>query len=236
MRRPPLILAALLLATTALAADPAPAAPVYFSAAGFDWHAVVPAPPAHDSLTAQAEREVATMLDHRRTADQVALARHYEKYDGFMFLTEVLGCPCTAETLPRTGAIMRQVWTECRPTIDAAKAAWNRPRPYIDNPALNPVVEKPNNASYPSGHAYGSALLAAIFTAALPEHAADWQKEAQLVRWSRLFGGAHYPSDVVSGQLLGEAVARELLKSPKMQQAVEEMRAEIRTCLLKKAA
>ena len=236
MKRFPLLPAVLLFASAAFAADPAPAAPEYFDAARFDWHAVVPPPPVPGSTTAEAEREVALMLDHQRSAAQVALAKRYEKYDCFLFLTDVLGRPCTPEALPRTAAIMQQVWVECRPPVDAAKAAWNRPRPYIDNPALNPVVDKPNNASYPSGHAFGSSLLAVVLTAAFPEHAADWQQEAQLVRWSRLLGGAHYPSDVLAGRLLGEAVARELLRSPRMQAAIEEIRAELRAHRLKKAA
>ena len=62
------------------------------------------------------------------------------------------------------------------------------------------------------------------------------EKQAALVRWSRVIGGAHYPSDVAAGKILGEIVARELLKSPKMQQALAEIRAEIYAHLRKKAA
>lgn len=237
MKHPIFLLAVLASATAARAADPAPVvAPEFFHAAGFDWRAVVTAPPAQDSITAQGERELAVMLDTTRTPGQAALAKRYEKFDEFSLMAPVLGDWCTAQNLPRTHAIFQQIHRECRPTVEAAKAGYNRPRPYIYDPTLHPVVEKSATTTYPSGHAYSAACIAAVLTVLFPEHAADWDKQATLVRWSRVVGGAHYPSDVAAGKILGEAVAREMLKSPKMQQALAEIRAEVGSYLHKKAA
>lgn len=220
----------------ARAADPAPVPPEFFPAAGFDWRAVVPPPPAEDSIAAQGEHELATQLDAARTPEQAALAKRYERFDEFSLMVPVLGDWCTAQNLPRTRAIFQQIHRECRPTVDAAKAAWSRARPYTYNPALHPAVARPANCTYPSGHAYSSSYIAAVLAAAFPEHATGWEKQAALVRWSRVVGGAHYPSDVVAGKILGEAVARELLKSPAMQQAIAAIRAEAAPYLHKKAA
>ncbi|SDR80022.1 phosphatase PAP2 family protein [Opitutus sp. GAS368] len=229
------LLVALAFVLAARAADPA--APEYFNAAGFDWRAVVSPPPADDSVAGRADQEMVVQLDLHRTPEQVVLAKHYEKsLDEFTFMAPVLGEWCTAEALPRTRAFFRQANAETRPVIDAAKTAWNRPRPYIFNPDLHPAVEKPNNASYPSGHAYTSSWMAALLSATLPEFAHDWERQAALIRWSRLVGGAHYPADVTAGKILGEAVARDLLKSPKLQHDLEEVRAELRAHLHKKAA
>lgn len=237
MKPPVLLLAVLAAATSGLAADPAPVvAPEFFHAAGFDWRAVVTAPPAPDSISAQGEHELAVMLDTTRTPGQVALAKRYEQFDEFSLMAPVLGDWCTAQNLPRTHAIFQQIYRECRPTIEAAKAGYNRPRPSVYDPALRPAVAKPVTTSYPSGHAYSAACIAAVLAAVFPEHAADWEKQAALVRWSRVVGGAHYPSDVIAGKILGEAVARELLRSPRMQQAVAEIRAECAPYLHKKAA
>ena len=237
MKRFPLLPAVLLFASAAFAADPAPAAPEYFDAARFDWHAVVPPPPADDSFAGRADQEIVNQLDAHRTPEQAALARRYEKtVDVFMLLAPVLGDWCTPENLPRTTAFFKQAYAESRPVVDAAKTAWNRPRPYIFNPALQPAVDKPNNASYPSGHAFVSSWMAALLSVALPEHAADWTRQAALIRWTRLAGGAHYPADVTAGRILGETVGRELLKSPKLQRALEEVRAELLAHLQKKAA
>lgn len=237
MIRPIFLLAVLSLVPAARAADPAPAAaPEFFHAAGFDWRAVVPPPPAGDSIAAQGERELAVMLDTTRTPEQAALAKHYEKFDESSLMAPVLGDWCTAQNLPRTHAIFQQVYREARSTIEAAKAAWNRARPYLENPALHPAVDRSATAAYPSGHAYSASCYAALLAAAFPEHAAEWEKQAALVRWSRVVGGAHYPSDVIAGKILGEAVARELLKSPAMQRAIAEIRAEAAPYLHKKAA
>lgn len=237
MIRPIFLLAVLSLVPAALAADPAPAAaPEFFHAAGFDWRAVVPPPPVEDSIAAQGEHELAVMLDAARTPGQTALAKHYEKFDELTLMVPVLGDWCMAQNLPRTHAIFQQIYRECRPTIEAAKGGYNRRRPYLNDPALHPAVDKPVTTSYPSGHAYSATCIAAVLTAVFPEHAADWAKQAALVRWSRVVGGAHYPSDVIAGKILGEAVARELLKSPAMQQAITEIRAETALFFREKAA
>jgi hypothetical protein len=70
-------------------------------------------------------------------------------------------------------------------------------------------------------------MYAVILTALLPEHAADWERESEQVRLGRVYGGAHYLTDVIAGQRLGTAVGQELLKTPATQQALEEIRAEI---------
>ena len=236
MKHPIFLLAVLSFATAARAADPSPVAPEFFHAANFDWRAVLAPPPAEDSIAAQGEHELARVLDAARTPEQAALAKHYEKFDEFSLMAPVLGDWCTAQNLLRTHAIFQQVSREARSTVEAAKAAWNRPRPYVHNPALHPAVAKSVTTSYPSGHAYSASCIAAVLTALFPEHAADWEKQAALVRWSRVVGGAHYPSDVTAGKILGEAVAREMLKSPKMQQALAEIRAEAAPFFRKKAA
>ena len=208
----------------------------FLAANAVDFKALLTPPPAEDSIPAQGEHELAIALDAHRTPEQDALAKYYEHFNVFEMLAPVLGDWCTAQNLPRTAAIFQQAYAESRPIIDAAKANWDRSRPYVYNPALHPAVDRPANTSYPSGHGYGSALFAVLLTAVLPEHAADWQQQAALVRWSRLVGGAHYPSDVVAGKILGEAVGREMLKSPKLQQALEEVRAELAAHLHRKAA
>jgi len=236
MKRPVFLLAVLSFAPAVFAADPAPGAPEFFRAAGFDWRPLVAPPPAEDSIAAQGEYELARALDAARTPEQAALAKHYEMFDECSLMAPVLGAWCTAQNLPRTHAIFQQIYRECRPTIEAAKAAYNRPRPYVGNPALQPAVDRPFTTSYPSGHAYSASCIAAVLAAVFPEHAADWEKQAALVRWSRLVGGAHYPSDVIAGKILGEAVARELLRSPRLRQAIAEIRAECAPYLHKKAA
>jgi acid phosphatase (class A) len=228
-------LAALVVAVSASTAELAPG-PDFIAPHAVDFRPLVPPPPEPDSIAARGEQELLRYLQDARTPDQVALARQYETMTVFALLAPVLGKWCTPENLPRTAAVFQQAYDETRPAIIAAKSNWERKRPYILDPALAPVVSRPDNTSYPSGHAYGSAIFAVLLAAALPEHAADWSRQAALVRWSRLVAGVHYPSDVAAGRIFGEAIAREMLKSPRLQKALGEVRAELKAYRQKKAA
>ena len=224
------VLLALLLALAARGAD-------FLAPDALDWRTLVPAPPAAGSVADESERFTVLLIEADRTPAQAELARHHQNYTVFNLLRPVLGDWATPENLPRLAALFQQATVEARPYNTAAKDAFARPRPHVALPQLKTAyAQLPDGYAYPSGHATGSALHAMLLAALLPEHAADWEKQAELVRLSRLYGGAHYPSDVIAGRRLGEALAREMLKSPKMQRALEEVRAEVAPFLRKKAA
>ncbi len=217
----------LLFAIAAYAAETTPVTHDYYAEGYVDFRTVVAPPPGEDSIAGQADRELAILFDANRTPEQVALAAHFAKWSPFTVVADVLGAQCTREALPRTAAFFDKVYAETRPVILAAKENWNRRRPYDYNLELRPTVDKPATTSYPSGHAFAASVCTVLMNAAFPEHAAQWTKEARQVRWSRLYGGAHYPNDVMAGKVLGEAVAQALLRSPNVQTALKEVRAEI---------
>jgi len=88
----------------------------------------------------------------------------------------------------------------------AVKYAVRRARPVLEEelPALMPVL---SGRSYPSAHAStsfaGARALAAAGLPSAPLHAL-----AAAMGLSRPYLGVHYPSDVVAGAILGDAMAR----------------------------
>jgi undecaprenyl-diphosphatase len=88
----------------------------------------------------------------------------------------------------------------------AVKYTVRRARPVLEEelPALTPVL---SGRSYPSAHAStsfaGARALAAAGLPSAPLHAV-----AAAMATSRPYLGVHYPSDVVAGAFLGDAVAR----------------------------
>lgn len=234
MRHPrliPLVLVALALAADVGAAEGTPNFPEYLAPDAVDFTTIIPPAPDEMSFAARAEQDLVRQVARHRTAEQARLAQHFARLDVFKMLAPVIGDWASANTLPRTAVVFEQIRRAGRPAIEAAKNAWNRDRPYVLNPGIEPAVERPRNTSYPSGHSADAMIYASMLIELFPELAADWQQQAALVSWSRLVGGVHYPSDLLAGKLLGAAIARELLKSPAVLRDLEDVRHEIRTAL-----
>lgn len=197
-----------------------------YLAPGADPAAVVPPPPSVGSIAAEADLLAARLFAANRTEEQAALARRYERFDVFKMMQPVVGDWASAQTLPQLAAFIAELLPEVRPITDRLKEAHARPRPHLTLPGLAPAFERPDGYSYPSGHATGAAMFAVLLTALDPAHAADWERQSEFVRLSRLYGGAHFPSDVLAGRRLGEAVGRAVLASPATQAKLVELRAE----------
>lgn len=104
--------------------------------------------------------------------------------------------------LDRARAVTKQV------TFDA-KDGYGRQRPFLVDPSLRVVdgMKHSTGASYPSGHASNAYVTAGVLRHLAPERQEPVDHVASQVSFSRNYAGVHFPSDVVSGALIGAAAA-----------------------------
>jgi undecaprenyl-diphosphatase len=79
-----------------------------------------------------------------------------------------------------------------------------RVRPYIAHPdQIQPVGYRFTDSSFPSSHAASTAAIVTVFGYAYRRFAALGAAFALLMCFSRVHNGMHYPTDVLTGSLLG---------------------------------
>lgn len=162
-----------------------------------------------------------------RTPEQVASAN--ADVDRVLSrFSDAAGTDLSKEKAPRANALVDAVWKNANTIVQNAKKGWSRPRPYDAIPAVKLVVPRETSGSYPSGHATWGMLTAIILADMIPEKAQAIYARGFAFGTARLVGGAHYPSDVEAGRLVGTSLAALLLKDPAFQvdlaQAAEEVR------------
>lgn len=88
------------------------------------------------------------------------------------------------------------------------KNVFDRARPFDAISAVLPLIERPHDPSFPSGHAAAAAAAAAaLFVSKAPLPLSVTSAVLAVgVAFSRLYLGVHYPSDILFGALFGAVV------------------------------
>ncbi|MFF5447237.1 phosphatase PAP2 family protein [Streptomyces sp. NPDC012888] len=90
----------------------------------------------------------------------------------------------------------------------AAKHLWDRRRPPERLVPHDRVEERPDSSSFPSGHTAAAVAFTASVVPVWPAVGLGCAAAAAAIAVERVHSGAHYPSDVAAGAVVGLAGAR----------------------------
>ncbi len=139
----------------------------------------------------------------------VLMARlsHGANYSGLWLV--IAGAMALAGGRPGRGAAVRglvAIGVASATANLAAKHIFPRSRPEMSAVPATRHARMPTSGSFPSGHTTSAFAFVTAVTADLPLLALPLYGTAASVGYSRVHNGVHYPTDVVSGAVLGLAV------------------------------
>ena len=189
---------------------------------------LAPPPPAGSPEDRQ-EIDATYRVHTAATAGQIARGTDEIKLTIFHF-APVIGPWFQPGKFPQTEALFKEVEAEAKVVTSVAKKHWQRIRPYHLEPVLFPRAiehEERTDYAYPSGHSTRGTTFALLLAELFPEKREALLEKGRDTGWLRVLGGVHYPSDVFMGRVLGQALAREFLRSEAFQHDLAAARAEL---------
>lgn len=214
------LLAALALGCAAAGRPPASGAAPASPAAPPALLAAVGQPPAPGSDEARADLAIVLWLQRTRSAADVARAASEVELSLDTF-AGALGARLAPDDRPATRTLLEHVLARAAPAVREVKKAFARPRPFAQDPRVEPAVEREPTFSFPSGHATRGVLMARVLAELAPARREPLREAGLRIGYDRVLGGVHFPTDVLAGQRLGDALADLILAAP-------EVRAELR--------
>lgn len=213
---------------------------VFFAAAATQLHAgelnylppgkpdaatLLPPPPQPGSPQQAADLAEVIAVHGHCTPRQAAIAYSEERFTVFNFAPEI-GSFFQAKRLPKTAAFFSRVEKDTKTVEHIAKNHFKRLRPYQVDPALdNGNIGK--SYSYPSGHSMRATVFSMLLSQIFPGKRAAIMAEGRAIAWRRVEIARHFPSDIYAGQVLGQAIVRQMEASPKFRRDFAAVKAEI---------
>ena len=191
---------------------------------------LLPPPPANTSQQTKAELAEILKLQATRTPQMIAHAQADVAEEVWQF-ADVLGPKLNKSKLPLVAAFFDRLGETEGAVVDPAKAYWKRPRPYVLDARVKPVVKKSSSFAWPSGHATIGTLMGIELANMVPEKRAELLARAWAYGNNRIIGGVHFRSDVEMGRISGTVIAARIKDHLDFKAEFEAARVELRKAL-----
>jgi acid phosphatase (class A) len=189
-------------------------------------HILAP-PPSPDSDEGKADLQAVLAMQHTRTQAQVKEAQADTDESVFRF-ADVMGPGFKPENLPFATIFLERASSDSETVVSVAKAYFSRPRPFLMDHRVKPVVGRPLSPGYPGGHATFAYVNAILLAYMVPEKAAAIFNRAGRFARNRVIGGVHYPTDTDAGRISASVIDNVLLHDPRFLADFARARAEVR--------
>lgn len=204
---------------------------------------LVSPPPANSS--AQTKAELQYLLDLQLRCDSTDKARvmdidraQYSTLEleknipadrkALFYIGRSIGDWYNAKEMPATADLLARVESEVNWYVNYYKLKYNRIRPWVLEPKINPSIASiPNTSAYPSGHGAFAHAIAYVMMELAPKYKDIFLRDAVDFAWSREQGGIHYPSDTDASRRFVRLYVDKLIKSSaKFREDMEKAKAE----------
>jgi hypothetical protein len=199
--------------------------------------AVALLPPAPSAASEEGIADVDSVLKAQatRTKEEIARCKLESKLSPAAFQS-VLGADFTAEKCPRIFALLEDAAEDSKLFTTKAKEDFGRLRPKAADSRVEPVNKGDDDPSYPSGHSTRAMLSARILCEIAPDKKHELLDRAEQIGWDRVLIGAHYPTDVFAGEVLGQALAQAMNKNADFQTRLAEAKEEFHNSIATRPA
>jgi acid phosphatase (class A) len=168
------------------------------------------------------KREIGFIKDWQKHADknEVEEAREEIHMKAEMVALKV-DPDLTEARFPKLYKLLNRVDDTSREITKNVKDFWHTKRPYQLDAEIRPLVESPQNPSYPSGHTTGAYVWADVLALVMPEKKEKFMARAEEIAQHRIMVGVHYPHDIKGGKELAAIIFKKLQENPQFKRDVE---------------
>lgn len=142
-----------------------------------------------------------------------------------------LGVRITERDTPNLYELLQRVMVDAGQSTSAAKAKYQRPRPFVvyDDPICVPEDAKVlrGNGAYPSGHAAAGWAWALVLAEIAPDRMTEVLRRGHEFGQSRVVCGVHWQTDVDTGRTVAAAVVARLHADADFTAQLERAKAEV---------